>query len=151
MKKLFLALILVLSITGAVNAQVNGKAIGLRFGNGAEVSFNMALGSANRLELDLGLNSFDNNSNSGFGLTGIYQWVWALDELAPGFNWYAGVGGTVGSYKTNGLGLGVAGQIGLEYNFAIPLQLSIDYRPAIFLNNSYGSYDDARLAIRYRF
>ena len=156
MKKKILALALVVSMLGTVSAQVKGKAIGLRFGNGAEVSFNTALGSANRLELDLGLNNWDSNyGNSGFGLTGIYQWVWGLDDLAPGFDWYAGVGGTLGTYKSTttngGLGIGVAGQIGLEYNFAIPLQISVDYRPAIFLINSHGSYDDARLAIRYRF
>jgi hypothetical protein len=29
-------------------------------------------------------------------LTGLYQWVWNIDG---GFNWYAGVGGGVGSYS----------------------------------------------------
>ena len=156
MKKMILALALVVSMVGAVNAQVDGKSIGLRFGNGAEFSFNTALGSSNRLELDLGLNNWDSNyGNTGFGLTGIYQWVWGLDDLAPGFNWYAGVGGTVGSYKSTttnqGLGIGVAGQVGLEFNFSIPLQLSVDFRPAIFLVNSHDSYNDAGLSLRYRF
>lgn len=152
MKKMYLTLALVVSMISVVNAQVEGKAIGLRFGNGGEISFQTALGEANRLELDLGLNNWDNNYGySGFGLTGIYQWVWGLDEIAPGFKWYAGFGATVGSYKPNGIGVGLAGQIGLEYNFTIPLQISIDYRPAIFIINSHNSYDDARIAIRYRF
>ncbi|MEI7503105.1 MAG: hypothetical protein WCJ61_07465 [Paludibacter sp.] len=156
MKKMIFVLVFVSSMLGAANAQVQGKSIGVRFGNGAEVSFNTSLGSANRLELDLGLNNWiTNNGNSGFGLTGIYLWVWPLDDLAPGFNWYAGVGGTVGGHissTTNGsLGLGVAGQVGLEFDFNIPLQLSVDFRPALFIVNSHDSYNDAGFSVRYRF
>ena len=151
MNKIILTLALAVSLAGALHAQVKGKAIGLRFGNGGEISYQSALGNTNRLELDLGLNTWDNNSNSGLGLTGIYQWVWGLEEVAQGFNWYAGLGGTLGSYYGSHLGLGIVGQIGLEYNFDIPLQISVDYRPAIFLVYPHNSFDDARIALRYRF
>jgi hypothetical protein len=150
MKKFIFALALGLSIISALNAQKMGKAIGLRFGYGGEISYQQPLGNANRLELDLGLNAY------GFGLNGVYQWVWDLSSLADGFNWYAGIGAGVGTYNyylgTNHLNVGILGQIGMEYNFNIPLQLSLDYRPGFyFLNGFYPSYDGICLAARYRF
>lgn len=154
MKKLIFTVALILSIVSAANAQVNGKAIGLRFGGvsgyGAEISYQHPLGNANRLEVDLGLNHY------GFGLNGVYQWVWDLSALAPGFNWYAGVGGGLGAYNYNNtnsaFGIGVLGQVGIEYNFTIPLQLSFDYRPGIYIIPSvYGAYDGICFSARYRF
>lgn len=155
---MFLTLALV-GIVCAAGAQVSGKAIGLRFspgfGNSAEISYLHPLGNANRLEADMGL------STNGLFLTGVYQWVWDLSELADGFNWYAGVGGNIGLWNGNstsslyksGLSLGVAGQIGIEYNFNIPLQLSLDYRPIInvipTLGNGY--FDGVALGVRYKF
>jgi hypothetical protein len=46
-----------------------------------------------------------------------------------------------------------AGQIGLEYNFNIPLQLSLDYRPGFYLvpAGHGGAWEGAALGIRYRF
>lgn len=153
MKRILLSLVLVMSIYSTLSAQANGKAIGIRGGNGGEISFQTALGSNNRLELDLGLNSWNSNSGyAGFGLTGIYQWVWGLEQLAPGFKWYAGLGPQIGSWKS-GFALGIVGQVGLEYNFTIPLQLSLDYRPSWYiLPNSYGgAWGGTALSIRYCF
>ncbi len=157
MRKIIFTLALVVSFAGVLSAQADGKAIGIRFGGlsgyGGEISYQQALGSANRLELDLGLNGY------GFGLNGIYQWVWDLSSLADGFNWYAGVGAGIGAYdynnyKSNRLNVGILGQIGIEYNFNIPLQLSLDYRPGFYLLNSSSnnfSYDGICLGARYRF
>lgn len=159
MKKMILTLALVASIAGVANAQVDTKNIGLRVGGllgyGAEVSYQHPLSSSNRIEADLGWNYY------GFGLTGVYQWVWDLSALATGFNWYAGVGAGLGVYdydyntnrtRNNAFNLGIAGQIGIEYNFNIPLQLSLDYRPIIYLlNNSYLSGDGIAVSARYKF
>ncbi|WP_340170505.1 hypothetical protein [Lacinutrix sp.] len=46
----------------------------------------------NRLEFDFGFRS--NNNVDAIKLTGLYQWVWDIDE---DFNWYAGLGGGFGS------------------------------------------------------
>lgn len=154
MKKFILTLVLAVSIVGALSAQVSGKAIGVRFGGfsgyGGEITYQHPLGNANRLEVDLGVNHY------GFGLSGVYQWVWDLSELADGFNWYAGVGGGLGSYdfdNTNhNFGVGVLGQVGIEYNFNIPLQLSLDYRPGIYIMpNVSGIYDGICLSARFKF
>ncbi|MDO9154600.1 MAG: hypothetical protein Q7U47_13010 [Paludibacter sp.] len=145
MKKIIVTLALLVSIACAMNAQVDGKAIGLRFGYGAELSYQHPLGNANRLELDLGL------SNWGIALNGIYQWVWDLSALSDGFNWYAGAGAAVGFHQ-NFFGVGILGQVGIEYNFNIPLQLSLDYRPGIYvLPGFHSSYDGICLGVRYRF
>lgn len=158
MKKMLLVAALVVGFAGFASAQVDGKAIGLRFGGlrgyGAEVSFQNPLGSATRLEADLGWNYY------GIGLALVHQWVWDLSELAPGFNWYAGVGGALGLYdygyvglaRNNSFNLGVAGQVGIEYNFNIPIQLSLDYRPVVYLlSNGYFSGDGIALSARYKF
>jgi len=159
MKKMFLTIAFIAVITGALSAQADNKAIGLRlgsgFGYGAEISYQQPLSKSNRLEVDLGLNSW------GFGLNGVYQWVWDLSDLGDGFNWYAGVGGGIGTYNFNygtdrnanrDFSIGVLGQVGIEYKFEIPLTLSLDYRPGIYVVPTFnGTYDGICLGARYRF
>ncbi|WP_298901954.1 hypothetical protein [uncultured Psychroserpens sp.] len=160
MKKLFLVALAFMGLT-AVNAQdISDHAIGLRLGDsdgfGAEISYQKALGDNNRLELDLGLRS--GNNYDGFKLTGLYQWVWNIDD---GFNWYAGAGGGVGSYNFDNVPNGaddsetflfIAGDVGIEYNFDIPLQLSLDARPEFGFGDFRDDLDfDIALSIRYRF
>ena len=160
MKKLILLFAVFATFTFAAGAQeIADNAIGLRLGDddgfGAEISYQRALGDNNRLELDLGIRS--GNNYDGFKLTGLYQWVWHLDGS---FNWYAGAGGGVGSYSVDVPGgedfddtfLFVAGDVGIEYNFDIPLQLSLDIRPEL----GFGDFRDdvgidLALGIRYQF
>lgn len=165
MKKIVaVAILAVASIVGAQAQDISKNALGLRFGGdsqfGAGINYQRALQKNNRLELELG---WRNNSNyDAFKLTGIYQWVWNIDG---GFNWYAGPGIGVGSYshkyKANGkshkdsgaYGL-ITGDIGIEYNFSeVPIQISLDFRPEIYLNDDYrdGIHSDFGLGIRYKF
>jgi hypothetical protein len=158
MKKLLLfATILFGFIANAQNISEN--ALGLRLGSnngfGSEISYQRKLSSNNRLELDLGWRS--SHSINATKLTGLYQWVWNIDQE---FNWYAGFGGGLGSWNTantvnkdSGTFLYVAGTIGIEYNFDIPLQISLDLRPEIggngYYENNFGT--DLALGIRYKF
>jgi len=156
MKKLSLILSLSLLFTVAAFAQTSPHAIGLRLGgdgdiNGAEISYQHALGSANRLELDLGFQGNDNNSN--LQLTGIYQWVWNLNG---GLNWYAGPGASLGMHNHKNYedhaSMAVGGQVSLEYNFSpkAPIQLSIDGRPMWdLLEDNHGLGWGLALGIRY--
>lgn len=147
---------------------ISKNAIGLRLGDnagfGAEVSYQRGLSNNNRLELDLGWRNRNDYYNNGYygndnalKLAGLYQWVWNIDG---GFNWYAGVGGGFGSYNSdyngvndNGVFAFAAGDVGIEYNFDFPLQLSLDFRPELggngYYENSYSS--DIALGVRYRF
>lgn len=164
MKKLFFMAFAFVGGTMLMTAQdIADNAIGLRIGDsdgfGAEVSYQRALSSENRLELDLGLRS--GSDYNGFKLAGIYQWVWNIDG---GFNWYAGPGAGLGSYgykdtidgkryKENQTFGFIAGDIGIEYIFDIPLMLSLDFRPELAFGNDYNdNLDfDIALGIRYRF
>lgn len=146
MKKLFTVLAVCFAIVATTCAQK--QALGLRVGGGsyfgAEVSYQKELSSANRLEADLGLES------SGAALTGVYQWVWGLDQIAEGVKWYAGVG--AGLRLADNIGAGINGQIGIEYTLQeLPLQFSLDARPGLYFGNSYGFGAGAALGIRYKF
>ncbi|NVJ89216.1 MAG: hypothetical protein HWD82_07220 [Flavobacteriaceae bacterium] len=148
MKKLLFTLGFVLVAAFSTNAQdVSSNAIGLRFsggnGLGGEVSYQAALGGSNRLEVNLGLA----NEFSDFKATGLYEWVFALDGK---FNWYVGAG--AGIISAGETGIYGAGVIGIEYNFDIPLLISIDYRPEIGISGGLsGIYSDVALALRYQF
>ena len=164
MKKLFLLSITLLGFAFSSNAQeISKNALGLRLGDsdgfGAEISYQRALGDNNRLELDLGWR--DGKNYDGFKLAGLYQWVFPLEG---NFNWYVGAGGGLGSFSVDNPGGGndfddtfffLAGDIGIEYNFDIPLLLSLDFRPELgFGDDSYDNNDldfDIALGIRYQF
>lgn len=163
MKNTIIASIIMLLFGFTVEAQnISKNAIGLRIGDsdgfGTEISYQRGLGENNRLELDLGWR--DGKNYDGFKLAGIYQWVWNIEA---GFNWYAGVGGGLGSYDfndnnrndSNDTFVFAAGDIGIEYNFDIPLLISLDFRPEIgFGDKAYNNNDldfDIAFGIRYQF
>lgn len=161
MKKLILSTFMLLGLAFSTQAQdISKNALGLRIGDndglGTEISYQRGLGDNNRLELDLGWRS--SNNVDGFKLAGLYQWVWNIEG---GFNWYAGAGAGVGTWsyedngnKDSGSYFFAAGDIGIEYNFDFPLQLSLDFRPELYFNNDDFIDDnfgpDIALGIRYR-
>jgi len=160
MKKLMLTSIVLLCAIVTMKAQdIADNAIGLRFGGGngigVEISYQLKVKSANRVEMDLGYKS--NDSYNSFKLTGIYQWVWSIDDR--GFNWYAGVGAGVGSINDNkedtgneGGFLNADGIIGIEYDFDIPILISLDLRPELGVLGNSGDFDfDLALSVRYQF
>ena len=159
--KFSLALLAVLACCSGLFAQrIADNAIGLRLGDsdgfGAEISYQRAIGDNNRLEFGLGWRDGDNYS--AIRAIGLYQWVWQLDG---NFNWYAGVGGGFASYSIDGLPPGAddsdtallaAGDIGIEYNFEIPLLISLDFRPEIGFGDFNDDIDfDIALGLRYQF
>ena len=159
MKKLFLLSVAVLAFAFSSNAQdIAENAIGLRLGGsnayGGEISYQHALSDNNRLEVDLGWRN--DNDYSALKLTGLYQWVFPLEDA---FNWYVGAGAGISSFTgkkeldgNDAANFFVAGNIGIEYSFYIPLQLSLDFRPEIG-NNDFtdNTIFDIALGIRYQF
>ncbi len=158
MKNLLILSVFLIGITGISHAQdISKNALGLRLGDsdgfGAEISYQRSMGERNRLEFDLGWR--DGKGFDGFKLAGLYQWVWNIDG---GFNWYAGVGGGLGSYSfDNGdfddeTFVFAAGDIGIEYDFDIPLLISLDFRPELGFGDFRDDLDfDIALGIRYQF
>ncbi len=124
MKKILLVAALVLGFAAAAVAQP--RAIGLRGTlTGAEISYQHTL-NANFIEADLGI------SSGALSLAGIYNFN--LAQFGNGFNVYAGPGADLVAGKGVFM-VGVAGQVGLEYNFDphfnVPIQLSLDLRPHV--------------------
>lgn len=157
------------SLAGSIYSQeIADHALGLRLGDsdgfGAEISYQHALGRYTRAEIDLGWR--DSREFDALKLTGIYQWVHEIDR---GFNWFYGAGGGLGTVDfaprlnnsgipydpDGGLFVFVAGDVGVEYNFDIPLVVSLDFRPELGLigfsefDNSFNF--DIALGVRYQF
>ena len=166
MKKFVLILIAIGAFSFTAEAQeIADNAIGLRLGDsdgfGTEINYQRAVGDNNRLEFGLGWRS--NNDFNAYKLVGLYQWVWNIDG---GFNWYAGPGAGIAQvdfdddlfpnndnrYDDTETYVFLAGDIGIEYNFDIPLLLSLDFRPEF----GFGDYNDdvdfdIALGVRYQF
>ena len=162
------SLILFFAAASLSAQDISDHALGLRLGDsdgfGAEISYQKSIGQFNRAEFNLGWR--DSRNFDAFKLSGVYQWVHQLDG---GFNWYYGFGGGLGSVDfepipnnqggsiddNDGLFVFGAGNLGVEYNFNIPLLLSLDFRPEIGILGYDGfgdSFDfDIALGIRYQF
>ena len=149
MKKIILAVALALGFAIAASAQP--RALGVRSGNGGEVSYQHSLGS-NFLEVDgglvLGLNNVFN-----VGAKGFYNFM--ISEFGNGFGFYAGPGASIGLGvgKESYLTIAAAGMVGIEYNFNFPLQISLDIRPQLGLvNEAFGFWGwYPHLGLRYAF
>ena len=143
MKKVIAILVAALAFAAVASAQP--RALGVRATYGGELSYQHSLGS-NFFEADLGF-----AVHNGFVLTGIYDFV--LGQ-SGGFSVYAGPGAQIAFWDTpdyNGIGLGVAGQFGVEYMFPVPVAISLDWRPRFdFIHEGFG-YSSIALSLRYVF
>lgn len=162
MKKLTFAILFGVALICQCQAQrISKNALGIRIGDddgfdslGAEISYQLGILQNNRLEFNLGIRS-QKDVYDAFKAVGLYQWVMPLDQS---FHWYVGAGAGLGNVDYDFGGSDtfalLAGNIGLEYNFKIPLLLSLDMRPEIgFGDDAYGDgFDfDLGLGIRYQF
>lgn len=154
------ALVVIAAVLGfAVMASAQPKAVGGRLGYGLEASYQHYLGCPNFLEVNAGLGLV---GGAGFTATGTYNFMFAQPSWTSrgSWGWYAGPGITLGStnyHDDNHFFFGVVGQLGLEYEFWFPLQLSADIRPAFGLcdggfwtDGLYGSFIPM-ISVRYSF
>ena len=163
MKKTLLIVIALLGLSLAAVAQP--KAIGVRGGlfgpyfNG-EISYEhwatIFDNDYDFLEAELGV-----FSSNGFKATALYNFTFAQPEFTDRGEWafYAGPGVAVGygtginknDEKVSAPFVGLCAQLGLEYTFWFPLQLSVDFRPGFNIptlmnRNWYGFAVSARYA-----
>jgi len=153
MKKFFAVIVLATAV--AVSAFAQPKAIGGRFGySGLEASYQHYLGNPNFLELDLGAD-FGYGNAWGFQASALYNITFAQPNWTSrgDWAWYAGLGLSTGyvydrggnkvevagnkAYERQGMGfmVSVPVQVGLSYTFWFPLQLSVDIRPYLGIQN----------------
>lgn len=137
MKRTIIIIAAVLCLGIAASAQP--KAIGARLGVGygpVALSYEHYLGGINFAEANLGV--YTAFEQVGFIAEAIYNWVLYEPEWTPRgeWAWYAGPGISFGSVPYSRVEnpaamYGIVGQVGLEYTFWFPLQLSADVRPRL--------------------
>ena len=130
MRRLFLILIAVLASVFMASAQP--KALGLRAGMDCQLSYEHNMqGSADFLEVDLGA-EFIYGYTVGLNAAAGYNFMLVQPKWTRKGQWgfYAGPAVKAGYLWVGGY-LAVGAQVGLEYNFDIPLQISLDIRPAV--------------------
>jgi len=151
-------LIVVIAVLGInASAQSYDNAIGLRGGVASGVTFKHMLGDNAGFELIAA------SRWKGFSFTALYE-VHAQAFDVEGLNWYYGGGAHVGSWRgyknhpyfDDGRSytiVGIDGIVGIEYNITeIPINISIDYKPAFNLVGYTGFWgDNGALSVRYYF
>lgn len=133
MKKIIATVILAMAV--ALGAHAQPKAIGGRFSGfgatGIEFSYQHYVGSPNFIEINAGGNWIP---GIGAGVTGTYNFTVAQPSWTPRGEWGVYVGpGVYTGFQYMGRGcdvyVGAVAQVGLEFKFWFPLQLSVDLRP----------------------
>lgn len=132
MKKIILIAAAVLGFALAASAQP--RAIGGRVGYGLEASYQHTIGGADFVEVNAGLFGYDS-----FGAAATYNFMIAQPEWTSKGEWgfYAGPGASlnygwgISNLVTSSFNVAVMAQVGLEYTFWFPLQLSVDIRPMV--------------------
>ena len=144
MKKLLAILVGVLAFAAVASAQP--RALGVRAGYGGELSYQHTT-PAGFLEADLGF-----LAGHGFYVTGVYDFILANSGCC---NFYVGPGLQLGAWTDKdaaGFNIGVVGQMGVEFEIpSIPLNVSLDWRPAFYFMHGGFGWDGFALGLRYRF
>lgn len=165
-----IVIIAIIAVT-AVCSYAQPRADGFRIGtSGFELDYQHNFQKNQFLEGCLGVDfGYNANGKAGVKATAIYNFIWARPAWTEKGSWalYAGPGITIGGANdsvhlksadgvniTNigtdiGFILGICGQVGLEYTFWFPLQLSIDLRPVVGMHanslEGIGFYDNGLL------
>ncbi|MEB2779385.1 outer membrane insertion C- signal [Algoriphagus persicinus] len=139
---------LVLFFGLAASIESNAQEVGLRFGNfyGNNVALDgvFALGEFSRIHADV---SF---GGGGVGIDALWNPIYRPVGDSE-FNYYLGFGPSL--FIGDPFGLGVAGEIGIEYAFdEVPIVIGADWRPTFRLIEDTNFFADVfGLNIRWRF
>lgn len=141
-----LSLVLFFGFTATIES--NAQEVGLRFGNfyGNYVALDgvFALGEFSRVHADV---SF---GNGGVGIDALWNPIYRPVGTSE-FNYYLGFGPSL--FIGDPFGLGVAGEIGIEYAFdEVPIVIGADWRPTFRLIEDTDFFADVfGLNVRWRF
>ena len=155
-KSLFLTILL--SLAFALSAVAQPRAIGVNIGYGIDLSYQHTVGPSNMVDLNVSIPCF-----AGIGAEATYDWINPFGTQIPwtekgSWDWEMGVGAAAGFLFAPGFYAGVAGHVGVSYDFWFPLQLSVDWRPVLGVcgaSQAVGFYGGGlagvSLGVRYRF
>lgn len=159
MKKIFTTLVIMLAVASVAFAQP--RAIGGRLGWNTEFSYQHSITDPMYVDLTAGLGNIWSYWAYA-DVNAAFDWVFNIKGI---WNWFvgpaAGVGIGYGSYYKNydimPFQVNIGGQIGFEWEFGIPLNLTVDWRPMVnvlgFGNNSsaWNKLYNFGVGLRYRF
>jgi hypothetical protein len=153
MKKCFLLIALIFSISAIIKAQDYENAVGIRAGLSNGITFKHFISTNDAVEGIL------STRWGGFNITGLYE-IHTTAFETDGLYFYYGGGAHLGSYNNtwfndtvNHTVIGVDGIIGLEYIVKqVPLNVSLDWKPGMNLIGYTGFWgDELALSVRYMF
>ena len=167
MKKLLFVAVLAMA---SIMAYAQPRAIGANLGGSLGFSYQHGFGEANMLDVAV-YTPIAVGRGQIWGLSGIvtYDWIDPFGATVPWnekgeWHWYMGVGASGGIYNFDAPWwfVGAAGHFGIEYDFWLPLQLSLDWRPVLGIEgfgSESGTIDFGRggllsgisLGVRYKF
>lgn len=145
MKKAFIILSTIFAIHN-----ISAQEIGIRFGSGVignDVAIDgiFSIGEYSRVHTDLTF------SNHGVGAAALWNFSFEPINDFPDLHWYLGAGpfAIIG----DDFDLGVAGEIGIEYQFLeLPLIIGLDWRPGLeIIDHTSFSATGFGLNVRYQF
>lgn len=160
-KSLFVCAFLL--VAGVATAVAQPRAIGANLGTGLGFSYQHGFGEKNMLDIAASVPVLQ---GWGIGAHITYDWIDPFNTSIPwsqqgSWHWAMGVGGAGGIYGFNDPHwyAGVAGHVGVAYDFWFPMELSIDWRPTIGVDNVgdkvgfgvAGLYNNVTIGIRYLF
>lgn len=140
-----------LLLTLCLTAAAQPRAAGIRLGYGLDLSYQHTVDRINFVEADLGFYGFNRfNMSLTYNLP-VYQPHWT-EEGEWGIYAGAGIGmGSGGDYFR----LGFVCNVGVEYTFWFPLQLTFDLRPHFGIGYEGNGFDlwgwIPQIGARYRF
>jgi len=144
-----------------ISAAAQPRAAGVRLGGtGIDATYQHYMARDQFIEGNLGLDfGYNMNGRVGVKATATYNLIWARPAWTDTGSWalYAGPGVSIGGvndmavakfgdervpYNDGGFMLAAAVQVGLEYCFDFPLQISVDLRPYFGFHVNDGKYYD---------
>lgn len=155
MKRFVITLMMGLCMVALVKAQEYKTGIGIRAG------FSSGLTVKHFMSKKAAFEGLLTTRWQGFDITGLYE-VHVRAFNTEHLNWYYGGGAHIGFYNgdhaywgTYGTAytvIGIDGILGLEYTFAeIPINLGLDWKPALNLVGYSGFWSEGALSVRYVF
>lgn len=124
-------LTIVFAAVACICLSAQPRTVGLRIGYGLSFSYQHSIGQDNMISIDLDLPGF-----GAIGTTCTYDWIDPFNTQIPWdydgeWHWNLGAGASAGAGFGGGAYFGIAGRVGVSYDFDFPLQLSLDWAPNI--------------------